>query len=209
MAAARDLLDLLPLLLLLDHVRVDAAPPALPLAQVLQQERTQRPIIFPLTLWSTLAAVWGKLRCAGEAEEGSERGGRRRATFEGVLFVSSRLLPAHLPCVQADLNAALYCTEPPLFNHVGPRHKVRRSRAGELFFFPFFLLTLIFPAVKQQSMASQSGAQLLWEHFFLFSFPPEITCGSTPKCRCTGPGLYLPPQPQLSRLHHETIQRHL
>lgn len=40
--AARDLLDLLPLLLLLHHVRVDAAAPALPLAQVLQRYGDRR-----------------------------------------------------------------------------------------------------------------------------------------------------------------------
>lgn len=42
-AAVRDLLDLLPLLFLLHHIRVDAPAPALPLAQVLRREQAQSP----------------------------------------------------------------------------------------------------------------------------------------------------------------------
>lgn len=203
-AAVRDFLDLLPLLLLLHHVGVDATPPALPLAQVLQREQSQRGACITVhdALEHTGCCVGQTQVREEEEEEESERGGGEgRAAFEGVLFVSCRLLLVHLPCVLGDLNAALYCTGTPLFYRAGNRTKCDEAELGNLFFLVFFSPpTLIFPAVSQQLVASQSGTQLLLEHFF-----SRNNLRLRVKMSMYQPGLFLPPQHQLSTLHHETI----
>lgn len=89
--AGCDLLYLLPFFFLFHYIWINTPAPVLPLAQVLQQKWAQTSLGTNF-ITDLFRPYWFCVWATCPVKE-------RKATFEGVLFVCFRLLPAHLPRV--------------------------------------------------------------------------------------------------------------